>query len=199
MEEIVLEYLKQIRGLYTYYLAMLGLLVLGTIIHFQRKIFDFEAIKVEVFKFPVRVEYFSLIYGVLFGVFVLILFLEIRLLRSTFTSIDFKKDDDSRKLAEKVRYYPWITSPFQDAWFARFLFWSTFGVGYFQIGKLVKAHVWPKFTVQNKAAFQNIGYIDLAILIAALIFLGFIIMDVMTINKRLKEIESPTPLTPSST
>ena len=99
MEEIVLEYLKQIRGLYTYYLAMLGLLVLGTIIHFQRKIFDFEAIKVEVFKFPVRVEYFSLIYGVLFGVFVLILFLEIRLLRSTFTSIDFKK----RKMGSSLR------------------------------------------------------------------------------------------------
>lgn len=190
MEETILEAVKQIRMIYNYYLAMMGLMALWTVIHFQNSVFDFKQENIRIFNFKIHSEYFSLIYGVLFGVFVAILFLQLHLLKSALISVDPGQYKDAVEFAKEIRYFPWIASPFHEAKIGPIIFWSILVIGFLILVSLVRSHVWPKEQFKEISAFARIGYIDLAILIGTLILLGFIIEHISSINRIIEKLES---------
>jgi hypothetical protein len=125
-------------------------------------------------------EYFSLVYGILFGIFILILFLRMRCLKVITNRI--KKEN-----VELFRFFPWITSPFHKLTLGLILFFVSIGLGFIELGKVTRGHLFQK--CDNKFLipwlYQAIGYVDAVVFILGVIGLIYIFIYIRSIRKNL--------------
>ena len=82
---------------------------------------------IEILGMEIHSHYFSFLYGVLFLIFISVLYFRLNLLKITFERLGngFQKQNDS----ELVTLYPWIASPFHQSRRAAVTFWVFIGAG----------------------------------------------------------------------
>ena len=118
MKESITKCLEQIRSIFNLYIVTLGLCLIYAVINYVDK----EPHELKIFDIKVQPYYFSLVYGILFGLFVIVLYFQLRwfetLIDYTFTgnqaTAKSSGDDERRALKTLIRFAPWHLSPFSS-------------------------------------------------------------------------------------
>lgn len=186
MTGIISKCLDQIKKVFNVYLGVLAVLALNTAIKAMNYVFRFDQSNLEIMKFEVHSEYFSFVYGLLFGVLVFILWLQIRQLRE---AVVFSINDQTTKqndLQRVMRFHPWLASPFRDSRWGPSLFWGFLFVGLIRLISLVIAHILGGHTTANPLMFKLIGFFDSIVFVAGFYFLVISRRDVSAIRADLR-------------
>ena len=123
MKETILESLREIKKLVNLYLTTIGFLGLSYMILKLNTHQPGAQKPIEIFNLVIYPEYFSLIYGILFGVFIIALFIEIYLLKRTTIQIDSCENIDDISLVNSIKFFPWVASPFHESKVGSIIFW----------------------------------------------------------------------------
>lgn len=155
MIEHIKTALRDLQRLHLLYGTTLGLLLLGilatvTPIGATAKIFSRD----------VNPERYSLIVGVLFGLFALAVLLKTRQLQNLLKVACQEKDIEG--ITCELRYYPWLFSPFQESIAGKRMFWASLWAGFAFVGALGLLHICDLYG--RGPCHQMIGLIDLVIL-----------------------------------
>jgi hypothetical protein len=165
------EGLKEIRKTFNLYAATLGILVLSIIIGRFNTRFGLVQENMKIFGFIVYPEDVSAIIGILFGVFVIILSLQIRLFKIGLKPYMHFKPDECYRMAMDILYFPWVASPFHASKISLSLFWCGIVSGCLVVLWIGVAHVLELVNTSMPKAFRVIGYFDFLVLAAALLLL----------------------------
>ena len=160
-----IETLTGIRKTFTSYVGGLGLVLLTRLVQVLSGAFGLETGPLsKIAGLPMRVEYASVVVGVLFLVLLLVLHLKFRRLVLSLR-VECVGDKRSRaSLLQDVRFFPWIASPVQASRLSRRLFWTLTALGFLVVGRLAYAHLSSEVTVGNAWAFKAEGIIELAVI-----------------------------------
>ena len=189
MKEIVIESLKRIRGLFNLYAAMLGMLAIGFVVQHMNSVFGFHQEPIKVFAFVIHEEYFSLVYGLLFAVFIVLLFLRLRLLKVALAACKAEGVGPIGELGVVARHFPWVASPLQRGAVGPSLFWLLLAVGLALLAEVAFAHLFGSPEQGPRDAFVRIGYVDLLVLVGCLALVGVMVRYVRNMKERLCEID----------
>ena len=189
MKEIVIESLKRIRGLFNLYAAMLGMLAIGFVVKYMNSVFGFRQEPIKVFAYVIHEEYFSLVYGLLFAVFIVLLFLRLRLLKVALATCKAEGVDPFDELSVAARHFPWIASPLQRGAVGPSLFWFLLAVGFALLAEVTFSHLFGSPKQGSRGAFVCIGYVDLLVLVGCLALVGVMVRYVRSMKERLCEID----------
>lgn len=189
MNDIVIESLKRIRGLFNLYAAMLGMLAIRFVVQWMNSVFKFSQEPIKVFAYVIHEEYFSLVYGLLFAVFVVLLFLRLRLLKDAFTVCKAEGPDPFDELSVAVRHFPWVASPLQKGAVGPSFFWSLLAAGFALLAKVTFSHLLGSPKQGSQCAFVGIGCVDLFILVGCFALVGVMVGNIRSMKDYLNEID----------
>lgn len=191
MEETILESLREIKKLVNLYITTIGFLGLTYMILELNTHQPGAQKPIEIFNLVIYPEYFSLIYGILFGVFIIVLFLKMYLLKNTIIRAKSCENADNINFVNTIKFFPSVVSPFHESK-VRFIFWCVIlgGVGYLLL--LAGGHIagdpseLPRMgTLWGMPIYNLIGYVDLLIFIVGIVFIRLISINVRSIKKEL--------------
>lgn len=124
---------------------------------------------IKILNLDILPEYFSLIYGILYGLLVLFLTSQILLLDAA-----IHKFPPTPEVVEKIVSYPWIASPFHYSVWPLVLFFGILAVGLVELGFVTDGHLRehpPENRFLTSSVFKFIGKVDLAIFCGSVIIL----------------------------
>ena len=134
---------------------------------------------IKFFTIEVYKEYFSLVYGLLFGIFIFILFLRMRFLKIT---VDQMQEEVN---CDPYIFFPWLASPFHKLTTGFILFWIPITIGFTELSIVTGGHLFRDSNYLMPWLFELIGIVDGVILILILVFAVYISIDVSFIRKKL--------------
>ncbi len=181
------EELKSVRKTFNLYATTLGILILAVVIGRFNARFGLVQEKMKIFDLVVYPEYVSAIIGILFGLFVVILYLQIRLLKIGLQKYVHAEHKECHHVATTVLYFPWVASPFHASKVGWVLFWCGIGSGCLVVLWVVVAHVLELIETSSPKVFQAIGYFDFVILAMALFVLWSVKNNVREIRQMVAE------------
>jgi len=177
VKDIIFESLKGIQRLVNLYFIYIGFVVLIFLINLREPSNE-NLIKLPFFNLEIQPNILSLIYGLFFGLFIILTFLKIRLLYSTIEVAKRDKKGDYKNILDSVRLFPWIASPFHQSKLGKIFF--NFGIlfGFVLLGFFAYAHIkligYSPGTNMSIFRYRIIGWMDVFIFILGLFFLRFI-------------------------
>jgi len=193
MKDIVIDALERIRGLFNLYTAMLGLLAIGFVVHWMNTEFGLKQEPLKIFSYVIHKEYFSLIYGLLFAVFVVLLYLRLRLLKDTFTVCKSGAAGPFDEIRMVVRHFHWVASPFQRGSVGPFFFWSLLAAGFALLGKVTFSHLLGSLEQGSQCAYVGIGIFDLFMLVGCLALVRLMSKNISSVKERFNETNQRLP------
>jgi len=178
-----IELLKEIKKLFNYYIYMVALRFLAWLI---------DSLKpepkgtIEIFNLEIYPFYFSLVYGILFIVFIFLLFTRIRLLRKTIAKVDFGEDEE---FSLQLKNFPWIASPIHELKVGYRIFRSIIAGGSLWLLWLSIAHILGRGYTQWQAKvthgiYISIGWIDAVLLVGCIFLIVLIFKDISHIRRQ---------------
>jgi hypothetical protein len=186
MMEIIrgcIEYLK--KGFYIY-LAALGLLGLNTLNSLLAK----GKSAPPILDINFQPNYFSLAYALLFGFYVLTLFLQVRQFRETIEYGLSGKLVEANELGIVIRFFPWLTSPFRDSAVGQTIFWACLLVGLGRIISLVIAHACFPCETGDPRLFRAIAVFDGVVFLGACYLFYVLRKDIAVINGLVRRVKT---------
>jgi hypothetical protein len=189
METVVIESLKGVAQLFNLYAKTLGLVALGFVVQYMNHRFELKQDEIKIFNYVIYYQYFSLIYGILFALFIALLFFRLRLSMLALTGLYGKQTTDAGKLVASVRHLPWVASPFQESIVGPCLFWSVLGLGFLFLCRLVYVHLFGPRPETAAVTYVWIGGFDLMVLVAGLVLAGFMAGYIRIMRKCIDEID----------
>ena len=148
---------------------------------------------IKIFNIDIYVEYFSLVYGILFSIFIVILFLRLRLLKNLICvkCIQSRSNDDEINLYTSIKYFPWLCSPFHKSILGYIFFISVILLGFMELGFITYGHIFgssiPNEAIMTTSMYRSIGHYDFFLFIFSIILFVYIIFYISAINKKLEE------------
>jgi len=140
---------------------------------------------IKIFNLEIYREYFSLVYGILFGVFILILFLKLYLLKIIL---------DQKHLSnyDSIRFFPWVASPFHKSKIGLFIFIGVIIIGFSELGIVTYGHIWgslPEEEIMSPWIYRRlIGGFDVFVLFVGFILCIFILKCILNIKQILRSV-----------
>lgn len=182
------EHLQGIRKTFNLYTTTLGLLVLGVMVYRFNMRFKLQPEGLKLLGFDMHREYVSAIIGLLFGVFVIVLALQIRLFRESLRMSLPVEARARQGVIAGIVHFPWVASPFRTSGLGLRLFWGGVACGYLILLFVTAAHIFVLVTVEEdvRGSFQVIGLFDLAVAVAAVPVLRWIRSDVDKVTQMLR-------------
>lgn len=171
MVDNVRQSLRNVERLLNLYVVTLGLLLLAMLIaDLNRPASPVDGRQAfDIFGLTIYPEYLSLISGILFGIFIVVLFLQVRLLRGAVLRASHGKRDEFVAVADLVWNYPWITSPFHALKTGTYLFWGIVFAGFCFIATIALSHILgikqPDAEIMDEWIYRAIGYFDAVVII----------------------------------
>jgi hypothetical protein len=159
-QQCLLKSLEYIRGFFNLYLITLATFGLKELINFlNRRYYDQkDNSEIDLLNRKIKKDYFSLIYGILFFAFFLII------------SFMFVQLEDLVRQTQScykniLLYFPWIASPFHHNILSLILFISLIILGILYALGLGLSHLFrePPSNPKVKRLFKNIGYANLMV------------------------------------
>lgn len=190
MRNNILESLKGLKKIFNYYLALIGFLFLTwtsslSLLNKQRS----PDSPINIFDIDVYAHYFSLVYGLVFMTFILVLFLGIRQLRTTIENHEeeFSKEKDSKL----VNLFPWLTSPFHQSRLGPIGFALAISLGFIGLALVTVGHLRgvnaPNQEIIELWVYQYfIGTVDAVSFVVCLVLILIAIKDISWIRDNLE-------------
>jgi hypothetical protein len=165
------------------YVATFGLSILAMI-----TTATVEEKRIEILDIPVQRHHVSLLFGILFLIFISVLYFRINLLKTTVKSHGKRLREQSG--SELITLYPWIASPFHHSRRVAVTFWVFVGAGLGYVAWLAIWHYTAGFgTVPKEIAdcyFRFvIGSVDVVAFLSGSAFTFFIAKDIREIKEHL--------------
>jgi hypothetical protein len=189
--EKISEGLSSIKKLFNFYITILAIFFLRLIIKSLDAYLGKGVSEFEILDFKVDPQYFSLIYGILFLTFTVLMRFKIRLFKIIISNLgpNNKEHHDFSFL----RYSTWLSSPFKKSKKGSEAFWILIGIGVFYLFLITLSHIFwlpdikstgAEHYVKYVTVYKGVGYINLLFLIV-IIFLLFkdIKKDILSIKR----------------
>jgi len=168
---VIREGLSAVKKTFNTYLVVLGGLSLARLTARLSQLFGRTEEEMQVFGLVVYPEYVSAVLGVSFGVYVVVLFLQIRLLKRNLCRALEVDPEERAKLPFIIDRFPWVASPFNSSRLCSGLFWSANALGCLIVFLASYSHLTVVLDTENPEAFRVIGHLDLIVLIVAVTLL----------------------------
>jgi len=186
MVSTILDGVKGLKKTFNLYAMTLGVFGLGLVIRWLNKEFNLKQEEMKIFDFVVYPEYISAIIGLLFCLFVVVLFFQIRLVFSGLKAARLGQSALETEIPESLQHFPWIACPLHESKLGPILFGLLLAVGCIILAVVSISHINGEAT-SNPTAFKAIGYVDLAILIGGSILLWRIGLYLVRIRRLLQD------------
>ncbi len=196
MANTILDGVKGLKKTFNLYAMTLGVLGLGRVIEWLNDVFSRKQIQMKIFDFVVHPEYVSAIIGLLWGLFLVVLFLQVRHVSSGLKAAWLGQSTLKSEIIESLHHFPWIACPYHMSKLGLVLFWSLLGVGCMIVAIGSIGHIsgtleslWRINILDiesNLQAFKKIGYVNVAILMGGFILLWYIKLDIGRTRKLLQ-------------
>ena len=187
------EALKGTKILFNFYIGVYSVFFIKEIIRVVGQFYGEKSAPesglFEIMKFVVPKDYFSLVFGILFGAFLGLLFFKINLIKKLLFEF---QDQIKGTFFQYIKYYPWLASPFsQFRWGYRF-FWISLLIGFANLLSYILSHffynpdlsgVAVEFHAKKIFVFRAIAVFDLGILVAGIYMIFKIRADIKYIRK----------------
>lgn len=189
MRDCIIEALKNIKKLVNLYLTTIGFMLLLYMINLLNPSTLGKIDSIKIFNLELYSAYFSLAYGILFGVFIVVLSLQIGVLKRTIIHIKSHEKDDFNSLIESIKYYPWIVSPFHESKIGFLIFRSAIVVSFIFLGIIACSHMFGNIpqdaNVIYEYKYRLIGYVDALIFIGGTVLATWLYKNICFIKREL--------------
>ena len=200
MKENIAKCLEQIRYIFNLYIVTLGFCLIYVVVKFVDK----EPHELKIFDIEVQSYYFSLVYGILFGLFVIVLYFKLRWFG---TLIDFaftgnqattksSGDDERQTLKTLIRFAPWHLSPFSSKYKNKLIspFQVPIALGVLWLLILAVSHLsanWGDKNLTGIVPFKIdlliykyfIGCVDLVVFVLSILLVTLSFISIRRINR----------------
>ena len=189
MTTTVLDGLRGVQRTFNLYAITLGVIGMGHIIRWLNDQFGYEQTELRVFDFVVHPVYFSAIIGLLFALFVVVLFLQMRFVSSALDHARGRHSELCDEALEGIRHFPWIACPFHASRLGLIIFWVLLILGCLILYGVSLSHILGETWSRSPSVFSLIGYVDAAILVGSVILLQRIHLIVKGVRQSLSATE----------
>lgn len=181
MENCILKTFEHLRGFFNLYIITFSSFAVIELIRYINKEYYNKETPLNFLNNVIYTEYFSLIYGILFFAFILVIALMFYQLHSLALHISSLKNFD--ELKNIFRYFPWIASPFHKQIISLIIFVILTIAGIFYTLSLSMAHIFIKAPDGKEFLFRLTGYFDFGVFIITLSLTIYVFLTILKIRK----------------